>query len=446
MKYKISKYSIVADNEELVIYNSISDKPEFLKFNREDSSAIRLFLNKKEIQYVNTPIMNFLIKKDVLVDSKLNETNLVNYQYNRQAYCANELLLTIVPTDACNMRCVYCYQNHEPHFMQDSDYDAILKFIRYNMHKYKALQIGWFGGEPLLCKDKIITFLNKANEICSFLKKPIRCEMINNGLLLDIETFESLLKLGVTSYQITIDGFEATHNKQRKTNNNSNGYQTIMDNLKNIKKHCNKRFDIMLRTNFVLENADETKEFVIYLHDVFGSDNRFDYNLQSIRNWGNHMEDKINITPYENSDKLFGELLEKGVDPLSKRIADIKQICPACSASYYFINWDLSLHKCSIALHNNHKYSRIGKLSQSGGLEIDTHKESLWIERGTIPQKCLDCNYYALCFSNTCPYSYTIKSKRNCEEFIFSFNEKMKFISAKLPYVNLMEIKENERI
>ena len=436
MKYKFSKYTVVSETEDLILYNGLHEFPEFLKFNKEDADIIRSLWDKEEIEYINIPLYDFLIEKNILVDKNLNELEYINYQYNKQAYGTKELLLSIVPTEACNMHCVYCYQDHDPQFMSDDGYEAILKFIRYNLYKYKSLEIGWFGGEPLLCKDKIISFLKKANEICAFFKKPIRCEMTTNGLLLDLKTFETLLELGVTSYQITIDGFEEIHNKQRKTNDGSNGYQTILNNLDIIKRHCNKRFDIMIRTNFLLENAKVTQDFLIFLHNRFASDKRFDFNLQSVRDWGKEVSDKLKITPYEDSNNLLNQLLEKDIDPLSKRISEIKQICPACCISYYFINWDLSIHKCSIALHNNHKNSNIGRLTKRGLLEIDTYKEMLWVERGKIPQKCLDCSYYALCFSNKCPYSYKIKLKKNCEEFKFSINEKIKYISAELPYVD----------
>ena len=47
----------------------------------------------------------------------------------------------------------------------------------------------------------------------------MHAQITTNGYLLDVETFKKLLKCNIYSYEITLDGFESDHNKNRPLKN-----------------------------------------------------------------------------------------------------------------------------------------------------------------------------------------------------------------------------------
>ena len=66
------------------------------------------------------------------------------------------LMITILPTESCNFRCPYCYESHVPISMRRETLDLILKYIKDQAPRFKLISLGWFGGEPTLCKDVVI--------------------------------------------------------------------------------------------------------------------------------------------------------------------------------------------------------------------------------------------------------------------------------------------------
>ena len=69
----------------------------------------------------------------------------------------SRLILTINPTLACNFACPYCFEKQHPDiFMNGTIENKIINFI--NLHKgAKILDVTWFGGEPLLAFDRIVS-------------------------------------------------------------------------------------------------------------------------------------------------------------------------------------------------------------------------------------------------------------------------------------------------
>lgn len=62
----------------------------------------------------------------------------------------NFLQLIILPTEGCNFRCTYCYENHENKKMLPETKESIINFVEKNISKYTALRIEWFGGRTVM--------------------------------------------------------------------------------------------------------------------------------------------------------------------------------------------------------------------------------------------------------------------------------------------------------
>ena len=269
---KKSKYNIIYKNEqnEIFIVNGLYDT--CIKFDFDLSNKVTKILNQPQIETNNNDdraqkLIRFLYKNNILVDFGCEEEKMVDFEYNKMAYGDKILRLTIVPTDACNFRCVYCYEKENNHYMSNEDGDCIIKFLKQNLRNYGSLRIAWFGGEPLLAKKMIIPFLKKVKKIANFYKVPFVSEMTTNGYLLSQSLFEELFDCGVVSYQITMDGFKNIHNSMRPMKNGGDSYTTIYENLLNIKNNTKKRAIILIRVNF---NFDYREEVVSDCDCIYG--------------------------------------------------------------------------------------------------------------------------------------------------------------------------------
>ena len=68
----------------------------------------------------------------------------------------DQLQLILLPTEDCNFRCVYCYQNFEVGRMRPQVVDGIKHLVERRIGSLRVLEIGWFGGEPLFAYDIVL--------------------------------------------------------------------------------------------------------------------------------------------------------------------------------------------------------------------------------------------------------------------------------------------------
>ena len=110
---------------------------------------------------------------------------------------------TILPTTACNARCVYCYEEGwQSKTMSKETADRVIDFICRTKQDGK-IRLGWFGGEPL-CGASLISYL------CRALKDrevEFDSSIITNGTLFTPELAREAVELwGLKQAQISMDG------------------------------------------------------------------------------------------------------------------------------------------------------------------------------------------------------------------------------------------------
>ncbi|MEM5793959.1 MAG: radical SAM protein [Candidatus Aenigmatarchaeota archaeon] len=111
-------------------------------------------------------------------------------------------------TKACNLRCKHCYENASPKPAPDElttqeAFEAIDEFASAGV-----VAIAFSGGEPLMRKDFF--------EVASYAaKKDFYVSLATNGTLITKEVAKRLKDSGVQYVEISLDGFEETHDKFR---------------------------------------------------------------------------------------------------------------------------------------------------------------------------------------------------------------------------------------
>lgn len=96
-------------------------------------------------------------------------------------------------TNACNLACRYCFVEQHPGYMSIEVAKDAVHFLIGNAKKQNVTpSITFFGGEPMLCWDRVIKPL--IQHIREELAIPFSLSMTTNGTLLTEDIIEHLHK------------------------------------------------------------------------------------------------------------------------------------------------------------------------------------------------------------------------------------------------------------
>lgn len=129
--------------------------------------------------------------------------------------------LTLVLTNKCNLKCVYCYEHQKGNAIMSSETARVAITQEMTSQKYKQLDIYLFGGEPFLAFDlvkEIVEWMeSKSWEI------PYRFTISTNGVCLKKEIKQWLCEHRKRLYIVlSLDGNKISHDLNR-----NNSYEKI---------------------------------------------------------------------------------------------------------------------------------------------------------------------------------------------------------------------------
>lgn len=360
---------------------------------------------------ITTPLGQFLHEQELLVSE--NEVGQAIEELRR--YVNDSLLLTIMPTEGCNFRCPYCYEDHAPITMRRKVLDEIQKYIAAQAGSYRHISIGWFGGEPTLCKDVILETCTLIKELQKKHTFKYSASMTTNGYLLNVEDFGKYYNGGVTSFQITLDGWN--HDKTRPHVSGKGTLQTILANLIAISRlpQDQYHYKIVIRHNIL--PGDEDYSWYDYLKDTFGNDSRFSVLIRPVCDWGGSSIQTLDILKGEE----LKSLLQKHVDYL-KRIGMrcengqnnlLSQICYASYPHSMVFRANGKIEKCTICL--DHPKNQLGHVDQELGIVLNNEINQLWSD-STLKPECYLCKDVLSCLNMHCKMPYIINGEdsSNC--------------------------------
>lgn len=219
---KTSQFNVVKTiGEETWVYNTLVSS--FIKLSTTQWNSL-LQQNDKEF-------ISVLLQQGILVDESINEISKYKYFYYSKIFNKELLNVTIAPTMRCNLSCPYCFEGDHKNFSQMSEEieSQIVQFLIKQSEK-KNIQICWFGGEPLLAFDKILSISNKLNEN----KISYSANIITNGSLLKEEVITKLSTLHLTHIQISLDGVGEEHDRNRHYKNGRSSFDDICQNIEKL--------------------------------------------------------------------------------------------------------------------------------------------------------------------------------------------------------------------
>jgi uncharacterized protein len=292
------------------------------------------------------------------------------------AWAEDHLHLILMPTEKCNFRCVYCYEDFSIGRMKRSVIDGVKALIRRRAPSLSSLDINWFGGEPTLAGDIVREVMTDVQEVARVHGISLFGGMTTNGFLLNAEAYRRFYDCGIGHYQITLDGPREQHDTTRLRINGQGSFDTIWSNLLAIKQ-VEAGGEILLRIHRTRQNVALIPEFAERIRRTFGNDPRFCFKLHWVEDLDgpNDISELVIAAPARSSEHRAG-LPSEHEDHMEKKHDD-DYVCYAAKANSYVIRADGRVGKCTVALKN--ESNCIGRILQDGTLEIDAKKLAPWL-------------------------------------------------------------------
>lgn len=290
----------------------------------------------------------------------------------------------------CNLRCPFCYESHDAVNMTSDVYESIKRFLviqkksglseRQGKLSQKKLRfrLEYFGGEPLLCLDKVLELSAFANALFSDADSQYLGSMTTNAVLLDFAAFKKLNTAGVRSFHITL-GPKAVHDTQRIFADGRGTFDIIWNNLIQAKK-SDLPFEIVLRIHYTPDSLESVVDFTKDELSIFLDDERFKYYFAPIAPLGGKRDHELNMfNTYPEAQKALEQFQTRGS-------YKTPSMCYASNPHSLVILPDGAVAKCTVS------FDEIGRLRPDGLLEIDNKKFSDYCWPYLHPEQKIVCS------------------------------------------------------
>jgi uncharacterized protein len=385
MQYKLNKYLYQGSkNNNIIVYNLISGTIFALTKEKYDLLNTN---NLSSLRQTHPAFFSAMRKLGVLIPIHFNEIDYVRMKNRQIIFDTRNYRLTINPTLECNFNCWYCYEEHPKGRMSQDVMNSIVSHIRRKI-KEKTLQyleLDWFGGEPLLYFDEVMYPLGKE------IKKVVEKNNISfangattNGFYIDDERIVKFKEIGLTNFQITLDGYEDTHNKVRFGKNKEGSFRKIIENINLLSE--NSINTIMVRINYTAKTLEKINDII----NLFSEKAKKRVTILFQQVWQDSVK---HIVSAEENKKIF----EKEGFKVKKYELNFKNyMCYADLSQQAVINFDGRVFKCTARDFNT--VDADGKLLSNGEIEWDIPLISKRLGNATFENEfCISCKLLPAC-------------------------------------------------
>ena len=377
----------------------------------ESVSARDLLANPGQPQTQNnaSELEQLFRGKGFLIDSRIDEIDLLKNAHFTSRVQQNKLGLTIAPTINCNFRCTYCYEERKKEVMRPEVEEALIAFARKRVVKDGSLSVMWYGGEPLLGLDIVERLSYAFMEICRDKDATYTASIVTNGYFFDEKTAEKLVSWQVKDAQITIDGPPEIHDERRPHVNGGKTFRKIMDNVKTAAE----KLKIKIRMNV----DDRNRDSIMGLVDILGREELYgkvSLYLGHVYPYTDACSDVSGCCLNEEDFSLLG--MEATLETIQRGLGGVgiptsrNHWCMADSEYAYVVTPSGGIAKCWNEVAN--PAAEVGHLLKPATKRMKQNMER-WRRRNPFELECAECLLLPMCMGG-CPYVFERTGKLEC--------------------------------
>jgi uncharacterized protein len=293
------------------------------------------------------------------------------------------LRVIVLPTEQCNFRCTYCYEDFEIGRMSDRVVGALKRWLRSRVEDVDHLTLSWFGGEPTLALDLMLDVASEVRDAYVGAGKEFSSGVTTNAYKLTPEIFPTVVRAGITDFQITLDGPAEVHDSRRVRASGQGTFSVIWGNLVAMAARAEALppFRVGLRLHYDRNSAYALPSLLEAIKSELMPSGRFSVNFHELERLGGEKDEEIEVATeaeHEFVRRLVGEL-QADVDAAGSKVAlDVPDyVCYAARANAFVLRADGRLAKCTVAL--NDRRNDIGRLNADGTITLFEPRLAPWM-------------------------------------------------------------------
>jgi len=396
---KFSKYNLLVPSK--------NNDHSFL-FNTFDGTCLEIdnstanIVERKEEKKLDEETRTLFQKFGILIQDDMDEDNIFSYIYGRDKYNSNSVGSTVLLTWSCNLKCSYCFQDHNKleQTMTMQEADKYIKFITAlaKNKNSKNINIVLFGGEPLVNIKIGFYILENIKIFCEENQMTFTSSIVTNGTLMTEEIIEKLVYYNCKMIQVTLDGVKEVHDSRRIYKDGKGSFDKIVEVLKNLNEK--NKIHTVIRVNVDKINITETYGLLKYIgKDGINLTNcNVDFGIvrgetSACSGYSSHCfaESEIGDILYD----LWNFSEEQGfkykIRPMRKTI-----YCGLYSDSQFTITPNCDVYKCWE--HVGQQEHLMGKLDDNGNMIDITYAYYDWMSVDPLKNDgCKSCVYLPSC-------------------------------------------------
>lgn len=392
---KESKYNYFVRKDNKVIgLNGITGR--MLSLNDEEYTFLNEIFNSDDLQKKFPDITRKLAEGHFLVQNTAEEIDKLR-ELNRIAFNQQGYNLTINPTQDCNFKCWYCYENHLKSKMSEDIQSRIKLFIRKELQRrdLEYFFLNWFGGEPLLYFNEVVYPLSiYVKNATKEHNVPFSNSMTTNGYLLTEEVARKCKEIDLDLLQVTLDGDRNIHNRVR----NDKGKPSFDVILKNCIYflQINEKAFVVLRVNYTTHSivGMNYAEILSFIPQEIRSRMKVQFQRvwQTYDKEGNDLNVKQSLKENQERLRASGFAYSSNIQySLYKGF-----VCYADKRHYANINYDGQVYRCTAQDYKPE--NSLGCISENGDIIWKDEKFKKIDETANFDNPvCLDCKFLPLC-------------------------------------------------
>lgn len=304
---------------------------------------------------------------------------------------SDHINILLIPTNACNMNCVYCFHNPYTEHYDKMSISTVKHLLDITTPYYKKINLIWHGGEPLLMG---MDFYKEVIELEKTYSSNISNSIQSNLTLLTPEFADFLVE-----NNISVSGsFDGTCNDSLRGNSEKilSGRQLIIDRKKNcgfIMVVSNKNIEHLIESYNFFKNIETNFSLNLYLDQKDNSDAGLklekavavDKLCELFDFWATDTTGKIHISYFRN---ILDYILFKK-----------KSVCSytSCMGRWLCVKSDGAITPCNRYFPPEYGYGNIYDYNDIGDAFVSPGFEKLLKDAITRRDKCKSCVIYDYC-------------------------------------------------
>jgi uncharacterized protein len=227
------------------IYLVDEKEQKYLVFNTLSKSLVQIdgevytLMTQKRLDEMDDTGLRALRKERIIVGDSVNELDMLRIIINRGRFDGTSVGVTVIPTHACNLACIYCYQGHGDVLsttMSEETVRRTIEFIKKIAAGRRKIELNFYGGEPLLFPDKLFRILEEIHTFAEQQGAELFVYITSNGILFTEDIMNQLSQYN-HKVQITLCGPKEVHNTIRVDKQGNGTYDALMTLISLFKKH-----------------------------------------------------------------------------------------------------------------------------------------------------------------------------------------------------------------